>query len=250
MKRGRRISHIMCCTLLACAALPALTGCNAEEKAMARAFLLEYMADEYGVDASDGIGVMDLIGLGGTFVNQPEKISEAKAAMDAYTVIDTINKADKQMDAGRAARIKGDHKAAAKQMDAAIKMRPGDWTYRVSKASLAVEMGDIDEAQAQFEAADAASQSQNVNMLHYHTKQIDELFESTGNYVDANGPTVPNEKCDPLLVAYGRLATEYRSRAEEYRTRGLLPEAQADEDTARLMLTWVENIENGQAFSQ
>jgi hypothetical protein len=125
--------------------------------------------------------------------------AEVDAVLDAYEVIDTMHRADKLM-------TEGSRERDAATMDEAINMRPGDWTYRVSRAGLALEQGDIGLYQAQFDAARAGSLGRDPQW--FIDQSIGE-FQQVETRLMAGGFT-SNEQCREL---YGNLADLYSQRA-------------------------------------
>ena len=93
---------------------------------------------------------------------------DADAALDVFLVVRGINDADKLMDEGR-------QKHDPAPMDQAIAARPGDWTYRSTRAALALDQGDVATAQAQFDAADAIAADRGIDPLWYADQSIDDL---------------------------------------------------------------------------
>jgi hypothetical protein len=81
---------------------------------------------------------------------------EAKAALDAYGVIDNYFQADKLMDEGRR-----DEDPA--KMDQAIAKRPDDWSYRISRAALALQNYDLDTYADQTTVADDLVEKQGIS---------------------------------------------------------------------------------------
>jgi hypothetical protein len=91
-------------------------------------------------------------------------------------------------------------------MDEAINMRPGDWTYRVSRAGLALEQADVALYKAQFDAARVASQGKDP--LWFTAQSINELVEVEETLITTGFAS--NEQCREL---YGTLADLYSQRA-------------------------------------
>jgi hypothetical protein len=102
-------------------ALVAVAACEEGDEAFIRDFLISWAAEH------PGSTVTGLLGIGSG--------NEVTAAVDALRTIDNVNKADDLMEAGRTNRD-------ADKMDEAIKLRPSDFSYKVSRASLALEQGD------------------------------------------------------------------------------------------------------------
>ena len=100
-----------------------LVACEAEDIALARSFIQEWIVShpvEIG-KAELGIGSGDVL---------------ADAGVMGYEAVKDIKKADELMDEGRT-------KQSAEKMDEAIKIRPRDWTYQLSRSNLALQKGDV-----------------------------------------------------------------------------------------------------------
>jgi len=122
-----------------------LEGCTQKDWQLLREWRDEWM-EEHNLRVTDDQGEFDLgraIGAGINYLVS-ERDPEVEAALGAYTVIDNINRSDKLMEEGRQNRD-------AEKMDQAIQNRPGDWTYRTSRGALAIEHGDVETAQQQFD---------------------------------------------------------------------------------------------------
>ena len=145
--------------LVMCVLLVAVAGCLPADQAFVLDLAMDW-ARVRGVAPLDEEGNVDIMGgialaaaalkrAGGGTTGDPE----LDAVLDVYNVINTMNQADKLMGAARDNRD-------ADAMDSAIEMRPGDWTYRVSRAVLALEQGDVAMAEQQSEQAwDLAGES-------------------------------------------------------------------------------------------
>jgi hypothetical protein len=143
------------------------TGCDVE----GRQFIID-LALSWAAENAVSIGSYTLFGRSGN--------AEVDAVMGARDVISNINEADRLMEEGR-------EQNDLSKMEAAIKRRPGDYTYRVSYGAALLKDGNADEAEAQFEAADNAVQDYSTDHAQsYAIQGIDELgalrpeFEKTG----------------------------------------------------------------------
>jgi hypothetical protein len=144
-----------------------LSGCAPEDRQLIIDIALSWAAEHAGEIASYG-----LLGTSGN--------DEVDAVLDARSVIDNINTADRLMEEGRA---EGD----LSKMEEAIEKRPGDYTYRVSYGAALLKNGDATEAEAQFAAADEAVVDYSGDHAQsYAIQGIDELgalgpeFEKNG----------------------------------------------------------------------
>ena len=112
--------------------VPGALSCTPSGKELAMAFVEEWM-NEHDINPGTTGGKFN-IGLRllrGTTGNK-----ESDAALETVAMLTNFVAAEKQMDLGR----KTDNAAA---MDAAIKMRPQDWSYQQSRATLAMKQGDV-----------------------------------------------------------------------------------------------------------
>jgi hypothetical protein len=188
--------------LVACGLLLALSGCGtAEDRAMVKDFVEDWVRSKeiHPINEEGGIDWQGAWNLGTRIVTGSVGDEETDAVLDAYQVIDTIHQADKLMDEGR------DERDASK-MDQAIKMRPGDWTYRVTRAGLALEQGDLTQYSAQVDAAAQASQGKDP--LWVANQHIGE-FEKVENKLATSGFT----SADQCRQVYGALFDQYSRRA-------------------------------------
>jgi len=151
-----------------------LEGCTQKDWQLLREWRDEWM-EEHNLRVTDDQGEFDLgraIGAGINYVVS-ERDPEVEAVMNAYTVIDNINRSDKLMEEGRNNRDPD-------KMDQAIQNRPGDWTYRTSRGALAIEYGDVTTAQQQFAAADAIVQQGSIDPVWYANQGISDLQSIPG----------------------------------------------------------------------
>ena len=144
---------------------------------------------------------------------------EANAVFGIYTSISGVIAADKAMDEARA---NGD----AAKMDEVIADRPHDWSYRSSRAVLALAQGDTDTYQQQMQSFSDIAAEQGVP----EGRQARQLIEDyqTITVPDAGEPCTT--KYMTLMNAYNVLYKEtgeqrwYDSAAQAYATMlGLCP---------------------------
>ena len=102
----------------------ALGACSGDDRQMAQAFIQEWAIDHADEILMRKLGMSD----GNSYVD---------AAVDAADVVMKVQQADDLM-------AKGRRNSDPKSMDAAMKLRPNDWTYEMSRANLALQLGDMD----------------------------------------------------------------------------------------------------------
>jgi len=161
-----------------------LESCTPDDRAFVRGLAQEWMT-EHNVNPTKEDGSLDvggIINIGAQVLGVRDRDPEVEAVMNAYTVIDNINQSDNLMEEGRRDRDPA-------KMDQAINNRPGDWTYRTSRAALALENGDVDTAQQQFAAADAIVQQGGIDPTWYANQGISDLQSVPGAEHYNYGPT-------------------------------------------------------------
>jgi hypothetical protein len=152
-----------------------LTGCTEASRDLLMGFVQEWINTKFGIDMTDtstsgriiaGIKLAALLGRNSTG-NQ-----DADAALDTVKMVTTFARADNLMEQGR----KSDNATA---MDQAIALRPRDWSYRVSRATLALKQNDQDTADDTFKhGEDYAYYDHNENgLVRFYTQYINELEE-------------------------------------------------------------------------
>jgi|GEM_PF-3047444 len=155
MKQSR--STILLFVMLVLVALQA--GCTeftAEDKAFVRSLAQEFLESK-NMSPTNPDGSANLFGgvrFAAALVGRSGD-QEANALFGIYTSVSGVVEADKEMDEARA---NGD--AAA--MDQVIKSRPHDWTYRSSRAVLALAQGDMATYQAQGDSVYALAEEQGI----------------------------------------------------------------------------------------
>ncbi|HSO28758.1 MAG TPA: hypothetical protein VLS28_02535 [Candidatus Sulfomarinibacteraceae bacterium] len=117
MKRRGVLGFLLLSTL-------ALGACSGDDRELAQAFIQEWAVDHAGEIAMHRLGLSD----GDSYVD---------AAVDAADVVTTFQQAEDLM-------AKGRRSADPVAMDSAIKLRPYDWTYELSRSNLALQLGDMD----------------------------------------------------------------------------------------------------------
>ena len=120
MKRTRSLVPVA----LTLASVVVLGACSAENKKLAQDFIMQWAADHPAELAIRSAGF-------------PSGDKEVDAAVDAFEVVQTLEKAD-------ALIAKGRKNSDPKAMDEALALRPHDWSYELSRAHLALRAGDTD----------------------------------------------------------------------------------------------------------
>jgi hypothetical protein len=99
---------------------------------------------------------------------------DVDAALDAGRAIKDIKEADELMDQGQQAQQAGDLDTAAKKMDEAIKKRPEDWTYKISRGVVELLQEDYDSREEFDDSAwSGAIQQDLANGHSYFDKEDD-----------------------------------------------------------------------------
>jgi hypothetical protein len=137
----------------------------------------------------------------GLFNGNHYAIEEAAAALGAYSVIDNLFQADKLMDEGR-------REEDPAKMDQAIKMRPDDWTYRTSRAALALQRGEMITYSIESNAADTLVNHNEISPTLYARQQVNNL-----EYVESRLRITgfKREQCEML---YASLQLQYEKLVE------------------------------------
>ena len=136
--------------LSVCFALVLLTSCDftPQDREMVRGFIEEW-ARSRNMHPMNDDGSINLSGLwnaSSRFITGRSGDDEVDAVLDAVDMVMNLQEADKLMAEGRVKRDVG-------LMDQAIQSRPGDWTYRTSRAAVALEQNDVSGFQAQMDTA-------------------------------------------------------------------------------------------------
>lgn len=117
MRGHRLVGFLLLATL-------ALGACSAEDRQLAQAFIQQWAIDHAGEITMHKLGLSD----GNSYVD---------AAVDAADVVMKFQKAEDLM-------AKGRRNSDPKSMDSAMRLRPNDWTYELSRSHLALQLGDMD----------------------------------------------------------------------------------------------------------
>ena len=183
------------CLLLTLLPLGA-AGCGTEFEDLALELLTEW-ADTHDVNPTTPGGAANLAkrAASGSTGNE-----EADAAIGLAKTARDIQAADKLMEKGRSDRD-------GEAMDAAIALRPKDWSYRVSRGALAFEEDDVGTAHKQFEQGQKIVDSYDISRqekIRYQTEKIDALETSRISPTD-----MPTHR---RVFYYGELSKAYMSR--------------------------------------
>jgi hypothetical protein len=198
--RPRRLLTALACTLTLVLAACEFTPSDRE---MVRSFIEEWARSKemHPINEDGSISLQGLFNAGSRFVTGRTGDDEADAVLDAYEVIKNLNEADKLMDKGRQQRD-----AAA--MDQAIQRRPEDWTYRVSRAALALEQWDWEGYIQHATAANQTVGERGIDMVWFTNQNIRDLEQVQRNLAASGWPN--KEQCAQVN---GELATYYMQRA-------------------------------------
>lgn len=181
-----------------------LAGCEAGDEAFVRDFLLDWAANNPGSTLGGLIGVGDG--------------NEVTAALGALSTIDNVNKADALMDEGR-------DKHDPAKMDEAIKLRPKDWTYRTSRAVLALDRGDLSGYDANAKTAQDLSPDRTIagqttsgsdREVRQRYDELGQVEVRLGQQLDA-GTVTDGERCSKI---YGEMALMAEQLQRAARTAG------------------------------
>lgn len=117
MTAARRLAAFLC------AAVVFLAACEGGDIAVIKDFVQQWILDHPAQLASAKFGI-------------PSGDNLVDAAVEGYDAVKDLKKADDLMDEGRA-------KQDPAKMDEALAIRPHDWTYELSRGSLALQLGDM-----------------------------------------------------------------------------------------------------------
>jgi hypothetical protein len=195
-----------------------ITGCvdmEADDRDLVEAFFEEWL-EVKDIDPVNDDGSIDPEGAaraGRRIVTDSTGDDEADAALDAYDVVSDINEADKLMEEGRLYRDPA-------KMDQAIALRPDDWTYRSSRAALALDAGDMDTYQTHATAHFRLTDGGKVDPL-WEANDTIKNFEKVEQRAFVSGW----KSAEQCIALYHELAYGYQER---------LRYTKSDEDRAKL----------------
>lgn len=198
------------------------TGCGTAYEDLIIGILVEW-ADAHDINPSDVGGAANLAKRAASGSTGDE---EADAAIGLVKTIHDVQVGDRLMDEGERLRAEGKPEAAAKKMDEAIEKRPDDFSYRILRGALALEVGDTRSSQKQHGEAVRRLGTQMVTPamwrdqehlrgiqhpnpheeIRYYTQVIDKL---------ESGKIKPINMDDELRIwYYTQLSAAYAGRAE------------------------------------
>jgi tetratricopeptide (TPR) repeat protein len=138
MSVRRRLSTVAIAAILV--AVLALSGCTAEDKALAADFFAEFFELTLGQQVKAGLGLRT-------------GNDDVDAVIGAKEAIQDIEAADEHESASDSHESRGEYREAREEIDKAIERRPEDPSYYATRAGLAADVGDIDGAEADVERA-------------------------------------------------------------------------------------------------
>ncbi|MFC1874123.1 tetratricopeptide repeat protein [Chloroflexota bacterium] len=190
--------------------LPGVTGCGTEWEGLILE-LLEEWSDAHDINPSTVDGAVNLAQRTASGSTGDE---EADAAIGVVKTIKDIREGDSLMAEGKQFREDGDLDLAANKMDDAIEKRPNDWTYRVSRASVAFQDGDAKTARQQM------AKVHNLRPNNYFDEDgklisVDEHIRYYNNIIDEleSGTLNPASMEEDVKRQY------YRELRDAYQTR-------------------------------
>ena len=198
-----------------------LDSCTPDDKAFLRGLAQEWMT-EHNVNPANEDGSINILGglnLIAQAVGVRTRDPEVEAVMNAYTVIDNINRSDQLMEEGRQNRDPA-------KMDQAINNRPEDWTYRSSRGALALEQGDVTTAKQQFAEAEAIVHRGNIDYIWYAKQGISDLQSLPGaEHINYGAPC--RAYYEQLSYLQGNLFNAATAPQEKARAMAVYQDAQA-----------------------
>jgi hypothetical protein len=200
----KKITKVILLFLAAIILVTGLTGCTEASRDLLMGFVQEWINTKFGIDTTDtstsgrfiaGIKMAALIGKDST------GNADADAALGTVKMVTNFARAESLMENGR-------KKDDAALMDQAIALRPRDWSYRVSRATLAFKQNDEKTADKAFhEGENYAYYDHNENgLVRFYSQYINELedWKNSGKLDQAPSWT--------QVYVYGHLSTSYARR--------------------------------------
>jgi hypothetical protein len=181
-----------------------VAACEEGDEAFVRDFMFDWAANNPGSTLGGAFG----IGEG----------NEVTAALGALSTIDNVNKADALMDEGRENR-------SPTKMDEAIQLRPRDWTYRTSRAVVALDLGSLSGYDANVKAAQELSLDRQIGgrtvsgsdrEVRQRYNELGQVEVRLGQDLDARR-VVDAERC---IKIYGEMAAMAAQLQNAARTAG------------------------------
>ncbi len=160
--------YVFAALLLAAVGIQA--GCDMltpDDRALVRSFAEEWMRsrDMHPQNEDGSVNWTASINLTRRALTGRSGNAEVDAVLDGYEVLSNLHQADQLMEQGRA-------EDNPDLMDEAITRRPGDWTYRTSRAALALAAGDTATHEAQQAEAEDIVRQNNIDPVWYHQQSI------------------------------------------------------------------------------
>ncbi|MGD1119734.1 MAG: hypothetical protein ABR886_09635 [Dehalococcoidales bacterium] len=184
--------------------VPVVTGCSEAGRDILTSFIQDWVKTKFGIDLSDnstwgkakaGWGLMKL------FTEDSTGNPDSDAALGTVKMLKNFKDAEQDMAVGRSS-----NNATAE--DLAIALRPSDWSYRVSRSTLALKQNDVVKGQTEWKKGeDLAYSDQNpVGYQRFYSQSINELeaWKNTGQLDKANW--------EQQAFAYGTLVSDYVER--------------------------------------
>lgn len=188
--------------LLVMGMLVALVGCDlleGSDRAKVQAFAEDWLRSK-NMNPQKEDGSIDWGAAGNlawNYLTQDSGNEVVNAVLGAYELIDELHQADSGMDG---ARRSGDVAA----MDRIIAENPDDWGYRVTRAAVALQLGDMATYQAQTQAAEGIRASAGVDPTWFAGRTAADL-ESAAAKLSQSGFT-STAQCQTL---YEQLNAQY-----------------------------------------
>jgi len=184
--------------------VPVVTGCSEAGRDILTAFVQDWVKTKFGIDLSDnttwgkakaGWGLMKL------FTEDSTGNPDSDAALGTVKMLKNFKDAEQDMAVGRSSNN-------ATAMDMAIALRPSDWSYHVSRSTLAFKQNDVDKGQAEWKKGeDLAYSDQNpTGYKYFYSQSINELeaWKNTGKLDKASDWQ--------QAFTYGTLVSDYVER--------------------------------------
>jgi hypothetical protein len=172
-------------------------GCLPGGKELAMAFVEEWMEDN-NISPTTFVG---LANIGRRLASGSTGDPKADAALGTASMIRAFLEAESLMDKGR----KTDNATA---MEGAIKLRPNDWSYQLSRSTLALKQGEEDKGTAVYSFAYSC-------MIRDKNRSATTRFYNqaiTEYEVVVKGPRFPSFKAETQAKVYDELRQAYEWR--------------------------------------
>lgn len=186
--------------------MTSLASCTEGGKELLMGFVQEWINTKFDIDTTD----TSLIGRAEAAVRIANLLTQrstgnpdADAALGTVKMAMNYAQAESLMDQGR----KKDDPAL---MDQAIQLRPDDWSYRVSRATLALKDDQLGIQDANLERAGELVRKENnkASALRYYTQQINEVeaYKNSGE--------LDRDRLEAQAAAYAQLYWSYYYRSQ------------------------------------